>query len=84
MFEIMKSVLQNKKGQGMVEYALIIALIAVVLVGDDPASSVYVKSKEKAAKAAGIAGSTHILPASASRCVRPARRTRSRMRSERP
>ncbi|MFS4437252.1 bifunctional methylenetetrahydrofolate dehydrogenase/methenyltetrahydrofolate cyclohydrolase FolD [Paracoccaceae bacterium GXU_MW_L88] len=41
--------------------------LAVVLVGDDPASSVYVKSKEKAAKAAGIAGSTHILPASASR-----------------
>ena len=33
MFEIMKSVLRNKKGQGMVEYALIIALIAVVLVG---------------------------------------------------
>ncbi len=33
MLEMMKLVLQNKKGQGMVEYALIIALIAVVLVG---------------------------------------------------
>ena len=33
MFEMMRFVLQNKKGQGMVEYALIIALIAVVLVG---------------------------------------------------
>ena len=32
MFEMMKSVLQNKKGQGMVEYGLIIGLIAVVLV----------------------------------------------------
>ena len=30
MFEMITSVLQNKKGQGMVEYGLILALVAVV------------------------------------------------------
>ncbi|MBX3251793.1 MAG: bifunctional methylenetetrahydrofolate dehydrogenase/methenyltetrahydrofolate cyclohydrolase FolD [Myxococcales bacterium] len=35
----------------------------VVLVGDDPASKVYVASKEKAAAKAGIAGKVHRLPA---------------------
>lgn len=34
----------------------------VVLVGDDPASHVYVRNKEKAAKKAGIEGVTHRLP----------------------
>ena len=33
MFTMMQAVLQNKKGQGLVEYALIIALVAVVLIG---------------------------------------------------
>ena len=30
MFNMIQSVLQNKKGQGMVEYGLILALVAVV------------------------------------------------------
>jgi methylenetetrahydrofolate dehydrogenase (NADP+)/methenyltetrahydrofolate cyclohydrolase len=34
----------------------------VVLVGDDPASQVYVRNKEKAAAAVGIAGEVHRLP----------------------
>jgi methylenetetrahydrofolate dehydrogenase (NADP+)/methenyltetrahydrofolate cyclohydrolase len=37
--------------------------LAVVLVGDDPASSVYVRSKDRAAAAAGIAARTVRLPA---------------------
>jgi methylenetetrahydrofolate dehydrogenase (NADP+)/methenyltetrahydrofolate cyclohydrolase len=37
--------------------------LAVVLVGDDPASAVYVRSKDRAAAAAGIAARTHRLPA---------------------
>lgn len=36
----------------------------VVLAGDDPASAVYVRNKEKAAEEAGIAGAVHRLPAS--------------------
>lgn len=39
----------------------------VVLVGDDPASQVYVRNKEKAASAAGLAGHVHRLGADASR-----------------
>jgi methylenetetrahydrofolate dehydrogenase (NADP+)/methenyltetrahydrofolate cyclohydrolase len=35
----------------------------VVLVGDDPASQVYVRNKEKAAEKAGIRGAVHRLPA---------------------
>jgi methylenetetrahydrofolate dehydrogenase (NADP+)/methenyltetrahydrofolate cyclohydrolase len=35
----------------------------VVLVGDDPASQVYVRNKERAAKKVGIAGEVHRLPA---------------------
>ena len=38
--------------------------LAVVLVGDDPASHVYVRNKEKACKQAGIASFVHRLPAS--------------------
>ena len=34
----------------------------VVLVGDDPASQVYVRNKERAAQKAGIAGEVHRLP----------------------
>lgn len=37
--------------------------LAVVLVGEDPASQVYVRNKERAAAAAGIAGETIRLPA---------------------
>ena len=37
--------------------------LAVVLVGDDPASAVYVGSKEKATQAAGMSGQVHRLPA---------------------
>lgn len=36
--------------------------LAVVLVGDDPASAVYVRTKDKAASAAGIAAQTIRLP----------------------
>ncbi|MGE0222384.1 MAG: bifunctional methylenetetrahydrofolate dehydrogenase/methenyltetrahydrofolate cyclohydrolase FolD [Acetobacteraceae bacterium] len=40
--------------------------LAVVLVGDDPASAVYVRSKDRAAQQAGIAARTIRLPASTS------------------
>lgn len=40
--------------------------LAAILVGDDPASQVYVGSKEKAARAAGMNGWVHRLPATAS------------------
>lgn len=40
--------------------------LAVVLVGEDPASAVYVKSKEKAVAEAGMASFPHHLPASTS------------------
>ena len=38
--------------------------LAVVLVGDDPASQVYVRNKHKACEAAGVASFEHALPAS--------------------
>ena len=40
--------------------------LAVILVGDDPASSVYVRSKEKAALEAEMVSNTVLLPADAS------------------
>jgi methylenetetrahydrofolate dehydrogenase (NADP+)/methenyltetrahydrofolate cyclohydrolase len=40
--------------------------LAAVLVGDDPASHVYVRSKAKASREAGLASVEHRLPASAS------------------
>jgi len=40
--------------------------LAVVLVGDDPASAVYVGAKERASREAGMAGDTIRLPASTS------------------
>jgi methylenetetrahydrofolate dehydrogenase (NADP+) / methenyltetrahydrofolate cyclohydrolase len=40
--------------------------LSVVLVGDDPASSVYVRSKEATSRELGMAGGTIRLPASAS------------------
>lgn len=41
--------------------------LAAILVGEDPASKVYVGSKEKAAQAAGMRSWVHRLPATASR-----------------
>jgi len=40
--------------------------LAVVLVGDDPASHIYVRNKEKACKEVGIKSSEHLLPATIS------------------
>ena len=40
--------------------------LAVVLVGDDPASHIYVRNKEKACKEAGIRSFEHLLPATIS------------------
>src|SRR2546430_2548530 len=40
--------------------------LTVVLVGDDPASAVYVGAKEKASREAGMAGETIRLPAETS------------------
>ena len=40
--------------------------LAVVLVGDDPASAIYVRSKDRRAREAGIASSTHLLPTTTS------------------
>jgi methylenetetrahydrofolate dehydrogenase (NADP+)/methenyltetrahydrofolate cyclohydrolase len=40
--------------------------LTVVLVGDDPASAIYVKNKEKAATAAGIASRVQRMPSSTS------------------
>jgi methylenetetrahydrofolate dehydrogenase (NADP+)/methenyltetrahydrofolate cyclohydrolase len=39
--------------------------LAVVLVGDDPASQVYVGAKTRASTEAGLAGTSHVLPWSA-------------------
>jgi methylenetetrahydrofolate dehydrogenase (NADP+)/methenyltetrahydrofolate cyclohydrolase len=44
----------------------IVPHLAVVLVGDNPASQVYVQAKTKAAEACGIASSVHPLPATVS------------------
>src|SRR5262245_64198584 len=37
--------------------------LAVVLVGDDPASHIYIRNKEKACKEVGIKSFEHFLPA---------------------
>src|SRR3569832_1587098 len=37
--------------------------LAVVLVGDDPASQIYVRSKGEQSRAAGMHSVTHLLPA---------------------
>src|SRR5581483_830108 len=44
----------------------IVPAIAVVLVGDDPASSVYVRAKSKAVAEAGMRATDRKLPATAS------------------
>ena len=41
--------------------------LAVVLVGSDPASQVYVRSKHKQTQAAGMASFEHVLPADVAR-----------------
>ncbi len=38
--------------------------MAVILVGDDPASQVYVRNKDRASREAGVAASVHALPGS--------------------
>jgi len=48
---------EKLKAQGIEPY------LAVILVGDDPASQVYVRNKEKAAEKVGILTTTHRLPA---------------------
>ena len=42
--------------------------LAVVIVGEDPASQVYVRNKGERTEAAGMRSDTHRLPP---RCVRP-------------
>src|SRR5208282_3289171 len=44
--------------------------LAVVLVGDDPASAVYVRTKDRAAAAAGIAATTIRLPTDTTEAAR--------------
>jgi methylenetetrahydrofolate dehydrogenase (NADP+) / methenyltetrahydrofolate cyclohydrolase len=44
----------------------LVPAMAVVLVGDDPASHIYVRNKEKACKEAGIKSFEHFLPATIS------------------
>lgn len=44
----------------------ILPTLAVVIVGDDPASHIYVRNKKKAAEKAGIRSIIHALPANAS------------------
>ena len=52
--------------------------LAVVLVGDDPASAVYVRSKTKAAREAGVDVRDHKLPATTTQAeLHRARRSRS-------
>ena len=41
----------------------VVPRLAVVLVGDDPASAIYVRSKQKAATEAGMVADDHTLPA---------------------
>ncbi len=56
--------------------------LAVVLVGDDPASAVYVRAKDRAATAPGIAARTIRLPADDRRSGRCCARSRAQRRSE--
>jgi methylenetetrahydrofolate dehydrogenase (NADP+)/methenyltetrahydrofolate cyclohydrolase len=59
--EVAEGVAQFKREHGSVPG------ITVVLVGDDPASHVYVRSKERAAAAIGMNGATRLLPAETTR-----------------
>ncbi|WP_426440454.1 bifunctional methylenetetrahydrofolate dehydrogenase/methenyltetrahydrofolate cyclohydrolase FolD [Bradyrhizobium genosp. P] len=42
--------------------------LAMILVGNDPASEVYVRSKHKQTRAAGMASFEHVLPADVAQC----------------
>ena len=48
-----------------IENHAVVPCLAAVLVGDDPASEVYVRNKQKACKRVGIEGQLHRLPADA-------------------
>ncbi|HEX5351858.1 MAG TPA: Flp family type IVb pilin [Trichococcus sp.] len=43
--EIMKRLVQEEEGQGLVEYALIIAIISIVIVAAGPAVATAIKTK---------------------------------------
>jgi methylenetetrahydrofolate dehydrogenase (NADP+) / methenyltetrahydrofolate cyclohydrolase len=53
---------QVRKGAEALAVQGIVPGLAAILVGDDPASQVYVGSKEKAARAAGMSSWVHRLP----------------------
>lgn len=57
--ENLKKRVQNLKSKG------ITPCLAVILVGDDPASQVYIRNKKKAAKKVGVKTVDNILPATA-------------------
>ncbi|HVL51447.1 MAG TPA: bifunctional 5,10-methylenetetrahydrofolate dehydrogenase/5,10-methenyltetrahydrofolate cyclohydrolase [Actinomycetota bacterium] len=57
---------QVKAGVAELAPSGVVPGLAAILVGDDPASQVYVGSKEKAAKAAGMNSWVHRLPPSSS------------------
>jgi methylenetetrahydrofolate dehydrogenase (NADP+)/methenyltetrahydrofolate cyclohydrolase len=61
-----KAVAAALRSRGAAEVATLVYKpgLTVVLVGDDPASAVYVRSKDRAAAAVGIAAQTIRLPAS--------------------
>jgi methylenetetrahydrofolate dehydrogenase (NADP+)/methenyltetrahydrofolate cyclohydrolase len=61
--EIAQGVAEFKRAHGRVPG------LHVILAGDDPASAVYVRNKEKAAQEVGMAGEVHRLPASVSEDV---------------
>lgn len=55
-----KAILNDLKTE--IEQLGITPVLSVILVGDNPASKIYVSSKEKAAESAGIKTVTHVLP----------------------
>ena len=55
--------------------------LATILVGDDPASAVYVGGKQKASAEAGIRGFDHRLPADAPHDAGPRAAARAQRRS---
>jgi len=56
--QVAEEVQQLRQQTGVVPH------LAAVLVGDDPASAVYVRNKQKACDKAGIRSTLHRLPAS--------------------
>lgn len=61
--------LRSELAEEVVEFIqnnAVVPCLAAVLVGDDPASEVYVRNKRKACEAAGIESQLHRLPADAS------------------